>query len=340
MVYSNSYMFLGIGLFVILSSQALANHMPSEPLIHDGVQDDKKGIDYVSDPNNVVYKMPPEPPTYPGINGEALDDQKVDLEHVKAQKNEDAFDLDEQKLLARQKFEEALNEQKALEYATAQKLAETWDDQKSQEYINTQKFAEALDEQMVEYIKAQKIAEALDEHKGQEYVKAHKFAACESPPNPLTDHKINEEALDEQKDQEYVKAQKLAACESPPNPLTDFKINEEALDNQKSQENVKAHEEFAASSESRPTLVYGNINEALDDQKDLENLNAQEISKAASENSKPIAGLEINESKVDWRSFHAKYPWIKKNDHKSIPGSRKLLNDIANDQLGGRSLQI
>jgi hypothetical protein len=34
MVYSNSYMFLGIGLFVILSSQALANHMPSEPLNH------------------------------------------------------------------------------------------------------------------------------------------------------------------------------------------------------------------------------------------------------------------------------------------------------------------
>ncbi|XP_045824325.1 nodulin-25-like isoform X13 [Trifolium pratense] len=306
MVYSNSYMFLGIGVFVILSSHALANHLASEPLIYD------------------VYKMPPEPPTYPEINGEALDDQKVDQEYVKAQAKEEALDLNEQKVVEynAQKIEEALGEQKALEYVTAQKLAacesppnplsnskineEILDDQKSQEYVKTHKSEEALDEEMVlEYLKAAHKFEALDDHKGQEYVKAHKFAACESPPNPLTGLKINEEALDDQKDQEYVKAQKIAACESPPNPLTDHKINE-----------------------------------ALDDQKDLEiNGKAPKIA-AASESSKPLTGVEINESKVDWRSFHAKYPWIKKNAHKSIPGSRKLLNDIANDQLGGHSLQI
>jgi hypothetical protein len=46
------------------------------------VQHDKKGIDYVKDPKN----------------GEALDDQKVDLEHLKAQKKEDALDLNEKKV--------------------------------------------------------------------------------------------------------------------------------------------------------------------------------------------------------------------------------------------------
>ncbi|XP_045827077.1 sarcoplasmic reticulum histidine-rich calcium-binding protein-like isoform X3 [Trifolium pratense] len=300
MVYSNSYMFLGIGVFVILSSHALANHLASEPLIYDRVQDDIKGIDYVKDPKNNVYKMPPEPPTYPEINGEALDDQKVDQEYVKAQAKEEALDLNEQKVVEynAQKIEEALGEQKALEYVTAQKLEEILDDQKNQEYVKTHKSEEALDEEMVlKYLKAaHKFAEALDDHKGQEYVKAHKFvggegdddddeddddddddyeeeilqclnclharklgkdhekdesfgnerfsslgrreierSACESPPNPLTGLKINEEALDDQKDQEYVKAQKIAACESPPNPLTDHKINE-ALDDQKDQE--------------------------------------------------------------------------------------------------------
>ncbi|XP_045827084.1 uncharacterized protein LOC123918937 isoform X9 [Trifolium pratense] len=254
MVYSNSYMFLGIGVFVILSSHALANHLASEPLIYDRVQDDIKGIDYVKDPKNNVYKMPPEPPTYPEINGEALDDQKVDQEYVKAQAKEEALDLNEQKVVEynAQKIEEALGEQKALEYVTAQKLVacesppnplsnskineEILDDQKNQEYVKTHKSEEALDEEMVlKYLKAAHKFEALDDHKGQEYVKAHKFAACESPPNPLTGLKINEEALDDQKDQEYVKAQKIAACESPPNPLTDHKINE-ALDDQKDQE--------------------------------------------------------------------------------------------------------
>ncbi|XP_045827086.1 uncharacterized protein LOC123918937 isoform X11 [Trifolium pratense] len=238
MVYSNSYMFLGIGVFVILSSHALANHLASEPLIYDRVQDDIKGIDYVKDPKNNVYKMPPEPPTYPEINGEALDDQKVDQEYVKAQAKEEALDLNEQKVVEynAQKIEEALGEQKALEYVTAQKLVacesppnplsnskineEILDDQKNQEYVKTHKSEEALDEEMVlKYLKAAHKFEALDDHKGQEYVKAHKF----------------EEALDDQKDQEYVKAQKIAACESPPNPLTDHKINE-ALDDQKDQE--------------------------------------------------------------------------------------------------------
>ncbi|KEH33955.1 nodulin-25 protein [Medicago truncatula] len=34
---------------------------------------------------------------------------------------------------------------------------------------------------------------------------------------------------------------------------------------------------------------------------------------------------------VDWRTFHAKYPWIKKNDPNTVTGSRKLLNDIASE---------
>ncbi|WJX60855.1 hypothetical protein P8452_46013 [Trifolium repens] len=107
MAYSNSYMFLGIGLFVFLSSQALANHVASVPLNYD----------------TVVYKMPPEPPTYPEINGEALDDQKVDLEHVKAQKREDALDLNEQmaeEYVNAQKIGKALYEEKALENMIAQ----------------------------------------------------------------------------------------------------------------------------------------------------------------------------------------------------------------------------
>ncbi|WJX60856.1 hypothetical protein P8452_46013 [Trifolium repens] len=89
MAYSNSYMFLGIGLFVFLSSQALANHVASVPLNY----------------------------------GEALDDQKVDLEHVKAQKREDALDLNEQmaeEYVNAQKIGKALYEEKALENMIAQ----------------------------------------------------------------------------------------------------------------------------------------------------------------------------------------------------------------------------
>lgn len=56
MVYSNSYMFLGLGVFVLLSSHVLAYNMRADPSIHGESYSNPLDF-FISDENKLIFVL-------------------------------------------------------------------------------------------------------------------------------------------------------------------------------------------------------------------------------------------------------------------------------------------
>ncbi|KAI5409214.1 hypothetical protein KIW84_054856 [Lathyrus oleraceus] len=197
-------------------------------------------------------------------------------------------------------------------------------------------YGEELDEQKgLDYVNAPKMNEELEAKKGMDYVNAPKIVSYEMPLEDTTyvayemplEHtssssaEINDGGLDYIKvprtDEKIVDSVDLVKAP---------KIDEKFDDNQKSIDSVesvnvpKIDEKFDDNQNGVDSVKASKIDEKLDDEKDVDSSKFSKIDET------------LNDQKgVDWVSFHARYPWIKKNS--LTTGSRKLLlNHIANDQ--------
>ncbi|AES70452.1 Nodulin-25 [Medicago truncatula] len=242
MVYSNSYMFLGLGVFVLLSSHVLAYNMRADPSIHDSTLDDQMSNDFVKTAS--IAECPPGPHTYPELSDSTLNDQKS-----------------------------------------------------------------------IDYVKD---ASTVDHN-------------C--PPGPHTHPELSVWLQEEQNSIDKVKVL----------------ITDEALDNQKGLEYKDTrHNDGSIEISTRtekdnfiPSDGPIEISSRTEKKNVIPSDESIEISTGTEkENFIPSVGpidLTTGAQKknfipsVDWRTFHAKYPWIKKNDPNTVTGSRKLLNDIASE---------
>ncbi|XP_050875747.1 nodulin-25 [Lathyrus oleraceus] len=305
MAYSNSYILFLLGVSVILSSQVLAYNRPSESSLNYGEElDEQKGLDYVNAP----------------------------------------------------KMNEELEAKKGMDYVNAPKIVSYEMPLEDTTYVayempleHTSSSSAEINDGGLDYIKVPRTDEVIEEHsKDVDYVKAPKNVAYEMPLEHTSYSDINDEKFDNQKVLDFVKSPKTAAYEMPPesptypeinanldealndqkgeDSLSAQKIDEKFDDNQKSIDSVesvnvpKIDEKFDDNQNGVDSVKASKIDEKLDDEKDVDSSKFSKIDET------------LNDQKgVDWVSFHARYPWIKKNS--LTTGSRKLLlNHIANDQ--------
>ncbi|XP_024635828.1 nodulin-25 isoform X7 [Medicago truncatula] len=206
MVYSNSYMFLGLGVFVLLSSHVLAYNMRADPSIHDSTLDDQMSNDFVKTAS--IAECPPGPHTYPELSDSTLNDQKS-----------------------------------------------------------------------IDYVKD---ASTVDHN-------------C--PPGPHTHPELSVWLQEEQNSIDKVKVL-----------ITDGSIE---ISTRTEKDN------FIPSDESIE------ISTGTEKENFIPSVGPIDLTTGAQKKNFIPS--------VDWRTFHAKYPWIKKNDPNTVTGSRKLLNDIASE---------
>ncbi|CAL5202263.1 unnamed protein product [Lathyrus oleraceus] len=322
MAYSNSYILFLLGVSIILFSQVLAYNRPSESSLNYGEELDeqkgldyvnapkmneeleaKKGMDYVNAPKIVSYEMPLEDTTYVAY--------EMPLEHTSSSAEINDGGLDYIKV---PRTDEVIEQHsKDVDYVKAPKNVayEMPLEHTSYSDINDEKF---------------------DNQKVLDFVKSPKTAAYEMPPESPTYPEINanlDEALNDQKGEDSLSAQKIDKKfddEKGVDSMDVSKIDEKFDDNQKSIDSVesvnvpKIDEKFDDNQNGVDSVKASKMDEKLDDEKDVDSSKFSKIDET------------LNDQKgVDWVSFHARYPWIKKNS--LTTGSRKLLlNHIANDQ--------
>nr|CAA31646.1 unnamed protein product [Medicago sativa] len=245
MVYSNSYMFLGLGVFVLLSSHVLAYNMRADPSIHDSTLDDQKSNDFVKTAS--IAECPPGPDTYLELSDSTLDDQKS-IDYVK-----DASTVDHNCPPGPHTYPEL----------------SAW-----------------LQEEQNSIDKVKKVLrtdEAPDNQKGLEYKDArHNDGPIEISTGTEKENFIPSDG---------------------PIEISTRTENENFIPSDEPIEISTGTEKENFISSDEPSEI---------------------SSGAEKENFIPSV------SQVDWRTFHAKYPWIKKDGPNTVTGSRKLLNDIAN----------
>nr|CAA92111.1 late nodulin Nvf-30b [Vicia faba] len=245
-------------------------------------------------------------------------------------------------------YGEALDEQKGLDYVNAPKMYEELEAKKDMDYVKAPKIvsyemphehptyvayemplehtSSDINDGGLDYIKAPRTHEMIEEGRNDvDYVKTPKNIAYEMPLEHTSYSDTNDEKFDDQKVLDFVKSPKTAAYEMPPESPTYSEINanlDEVLNDQKSVGSIKAQEndEKLDDQKSMDSMKAPQIDEKFDDQKGIDSMET------------PKSDETLNGQKgVEWISFHAKYPWIKKNSFTT--GSRKLLlNHNANGQ--------